>query len=567
MDILQNKKARYAVYALIAVISVWTAWKFVNRVIAENSNRSVEICIDLNQAADLCQANGYPLNDFLARCQAAGASSAALHEETPASLAASRKIIYFSAADFSRLKILDLIPYGSEVKPGSLLVPDKDLAAQISSQLTDRYSLAVEQRRVGKYRVLTPEFASGYIPAYWNENTPLGFSSEEIEYVTKLGLKAVLRPVNSGNPQWLDIPYGEDVSGFVWEGKEVPGYSGREDMLCAALSKNGLKFVNLEFNYPAGNEKLNSRLPSQAVRGHSIQQQELNRSFSADFWTARWERAVKERGIRFLLFYFWNGKSVDDNISYLRGLAHRLKGSSYRLETARPPRYPARAYNKIWIFFTAAAGILFPLIGLFAAKKQENPFKAFLICNGLTLSGALLISAFLFDVTLMQKIRDIPGIKAIMLLPMAASFFILYPPQQINKILSFKIQLKHVLLVFAAFLGIVILLLRTGNYNLLTSQPEYFFRDFLENIFGFRPRTKEFLIGQPLLFIGFAFKRPWLVLIGMIGQVSIINTFLHAHSPAAGSLARSIHGIWIGLLIGYLVSTAIRKISDNRRAR
>lgn len=548
---LSSKQARYAVYGLLAIVSVWTLWNVVARIRAENANDTVEICVDLDQVIDLCHSNNYPVEDFLERCQAIGASSAALREETASSLAMGRRAVYFSEADFGRLNILDLISYGSDVKPGSILVPDKNLADAVAAQLKERYNLTVKQRRVGKYRILYPEFPSGFAPSFWGADLPLGFAPDKINFILKTGLKPVLRPVDSGNPQWLAVYASTAVSGFIWEGKEIPGYPGREDILRAALLQNGVKYVDMEFNYVIGTEKLKSRLPHQSVRGHTISPQELARNYSASGWIARWERAVRDRGIRFVYFQLWENRPIEANIDYLRELARSLKKDGFKLGNAEPPVYPDRLFRPLWMFFTAAAGILFPLIGLYVSKKQHNPFKAYLVCNAFTLAGGLLISAFLFDTAFMQKLADVQGVKVIMLLPIFLSFLIVFPPQEIAAAMSFKIQLKHVLLVFGVLLGVVLLLLRSGNYNALTSSPEFFFRDSLEWLFGYRPRTKEFLFGQPLLFLGFVYRKPWLLILGMVGQVSLINTFLHAHSPVVASLSRSAHGIWIGLLIGY----------------
>lgn len=561
-----NKYVKGIFYGLLAVICLWALYTIAYRIKAERANNTVELCIDFNQAVDLCQANNYPLADFLARCQAIGAVSVAVREETPNTLALSRKIIFFDESDFSRFNVLDLLSGGSELRPGSILTADKVLTEQTARQFSERYNLTVKQSRIGKYRVFSPDFPSGFRPAFWNKDMPLGFSPEKVDLITKSGMRVVLRPLNAGNPQWLDISNPENVSGFLWDGKEVPGYSGREDVLGAALLKNNIKYVDLEFNYVTGNGKIEKRVPFLAVRGHNIGIQEMNKSFSQGPWLTRWERAVKERGIRFLLVYFWDNRPIEENISYLRTLARNLKNDGYTLGTANPPGYPARpgSTRSLWFLLIFISAITFPVLGLYAARRQGSPFKSFFICNGLTLAGALFISAMLFDVVLMQKLADIPGVKAMMLLPMILAFFIAYPPEEIGKMLAFRIQLKHVMLAFAALVGVVVLLLRSGNYNLLASQPEYFFRDLLEQLFGFRPRTKEFLLGQPLLFLGFFYKKPWLLLIGIIGQVSIINTFLHAHSPVMGSLARSVHGIWLGLLIGWAASLLIEKVRKLR---
>ena len=69
-----------------------------------------------------------------------------------------------------------------------------------------------------------------------------------------------------------------------------------------------------------------------------------------------------------------------------------------------------------------------------------------------------------------------------------------------------------------------------------------------------RPRTKEFLLGHPamlvLLYFGYDLRKIVVLLLGVIGQVSIVNTYAHLHTPLAVSLLRSFHGLWLGILLG-----------------
>ena len=97
---------------------------------------------------------------------------------------------------------------------------------------------------------------------------------------------------------------------------------------------------------------------------------------------------------------------------------------------------------------------------------------------------------------------------------------------------------------------------RTGN-STTTPETELAFRNFLENTLIARPRTKEMLIGWPMLMLfiwslrrGMKFL-PMVFGMGMsIGLVSVVNTFLHIRTPFLLSLLRTGWGILFGLLIG-----------------
>ena len=115
-----------------------------------------------------------------------------------------------------------------------------------------------------------------------------------------------------------------------------------------------------------------------------------------------------------------------------------------------------------------------------------------------------------------------------------------------------------VIAVAAVFMMLVFVyyIYRTGN-STTTSETELAFRNFLENALIARPRTKEMIIGWPMLMLfvwslrrGMKFL-PLVFGMGMsIGLVSVVNTFLHIRTPFLLSLLRTGWGVLFGLLIG-----------------
>jgi hypothetical protein len=113
-------------------------------------------------------------------------------------------------------------------------------------------------------------------------------------------------------------------------------------------------------------------------------------------------------------------------------------------------------------------------------------------------------------------------------------------------------------------------LTRTGNAGQV-SDFELQLRSILENTFGVRPRTKEFLLGHPLFLLGIflALRYRWamvLLIPGTIAQLSIVDTFAHIHTPLLLSIIRILLGIGLGALIG-LVAIAIWQLCEGARAR
>ncbi|CAH1217780.1 hypothetical protein PAECIP111893_04306 [Paenibacillus plantiphilus] len=104
--------------------------------------------------------------------------------------------------------------------------------------------------------------------------------------------------------------------------------------------------------------------------------------------------------------------------------------------------------------------------------------------------------------------------------------------------------------------GMAYLLARTGNSDMVLPY-EGELRQLLSDLFGVRPRTKEWLIGFPLLMIAACmvarYRRGiWLLPLGAIGLCSMVNTFTHLHSPLSISLTRSWTGVLLGGAIGVL---------------
>ena len=124
----------------------------------------------------------------------------------------------------------------------------------------------------------------------------------------------------------------------------------------------------------------------------------------------------------------------------------------------------------------------------------------------------------------------------------------------LNRPFTVRIALTLVALFFAGTIWIA----RTGNDSgMEISAFELKFRAGLEQFFITRPRTKEIFAGMPAMIFAvyFATRRKWLLALGAavvatIGQADLLNTFCHIHTPFFYSLLRSIHGVWLGALIG-----------------
>jgi hypothetical protein len=189
----------------------------------------------------------------------------------------------------------------------------------------------------------------------------------------------------------------------------------------------------------------------------------------------------------------------------------------------------------------------------------------------LSMIGALLMVGLLSETLFLVKLEHFSGVKLAHLLPILLVPFLTYiwmapsPIDEIKNLLNQAINYRWAILSVLALVAISIYLARTGNDGMKISETETAFRQFLTDYLGVRPRNKEFIIGYPLTLVFFHFgagKRAfWILTIPMvIGQVSLVNTYAHLHTPLAISLLRSFNGMLLGIIFGVLLLLAIHFI-------
>ncbi|KAF0134204.1 MAG: hypothetical protein FD145_847 [Candidatus Saganbacteria bacterium] len=188
--------------------------------------------------------------------------------------------------------------------------------------------------------------------------------------------------------------------------------------------------------------------------------------------------------------------------------------------------------------------------------------------------GVFLIIGLLANTSFMLGAQGFIGIKIALVLPVLVIvlYFIPRSKEKIMGLLNQKVPVYSIFLGVLLLAGFGILLARSGNFTLPVPQFEKIFRSFLEVVLGIRPRTKEFLIGYPFLIMAGIMllkgKKDWLWLflaVGVIGPISLINSFTHIHTPILISIIRSINGLVLGVVVGAAVSMGLVKILNNKR--
>lgn len=230
-----------------------------------------------------------------------------------------------------------------------------------------------------------------------------------------------------------------------------------------------------------------------------------------------------------------------------------------------------------------AAVMVFPMLAitLFVRPDGRTMAKsvlALILMTLVSLIGAVYIIGLLSTRDYMTAINVFSGIKVSQMLPLII-FAVFYWYQtnllkgyERNPVIMTRDLLKKsinvatlVVLVFAVG-ALVLYMLRSGNDAVTVSDMERSFRNFLDSTLQVRPRTKEFLFGHPLMLLVLYFgyrKNLWpAVVLGAVGQVSLVNTFEHLHTPLTVSLLRTFNGLLLGIIVGIililLVNAAIK---------
>lgn len=193
-------------------------------------------------------------------------------------------------------------------------------------------------------------------------------------------------------------------------------------------------------------------------------------------------------------------------------------------------------------------------------RVPGRTYLDFLAVSLFSCFAGLAISSLLLDDLFILKLHQFRGVKASLFLPLAGLLLLGFYSRDFElSAISFsygKVLAGAALLALFSFL-----LVRSGNFNFLNSTDlEEAIRSWLDSTFLVRPRFKEFLIGHPAM-IGWLylsgrsieklqFCKLGLFLLGFTGQVSIINTFIHVHTPIRVSLIRTANGLAGGLILG-----------------
>jgi len=246
-------------------------------------------------------------------------------------------------------------------------------------------------------------------------------------------------------------------------------------------------------------------------------------------------------------------------------------------------------------FFAFAAANIFPSLAavylLHVYKKNESKkltisqliresILTIVLAAIIAVIGGIFVGAILSSSKYILKLDTFSGVKLSFLLPLVffgVAFVLklgiftdkdgkpLNVWLQTNKLINTTVTVKYVIAAGVILLGLLIVVLRSGNTS-SASSIELAFRSFLEKYLIARPRTKE-LIAFPILmlivmFATYKSKALFFLaaVVGMIGIEDIVNSFCHIRMPVLVTTLSSTYSLIFGIIIGSIIVVIIKKL-------
>ncbi|MBP1930349.1 DUF5693 family protein [Ammoniphilus resinae] len=239
-------------------------------------------------------------------------------------------------------------------------------------------------------------------------------------------------------------------------------------------------------------------------------------------------------------------------------------------------------------FFALLGAIMAPVLSTilvvdYASRFAWKPWLAsllsFVVASVISLYGAVTVVSLLNNLVFIQYLEQFRGVKLLYFAPIVLIFLYCFRSWINLKnlwelpiyILNRPLYVKHLVLAGIALAAIGYFLSRSGNAA--TTLPfELEFRQWLDDVMGVRPRTKEIFLGHPFFLLAtymmFKYKKgKWLFILGVIGQMSMVSTFTHIHTPLLISIVRTFNGMLVGAIVGVILILIVEWIGRFLRKR
>ena len=440
---------------------------------------------------------------------------------------------------------------------------------------------------------------------------PMGFNPDEIAAVSAAGMRIIPRLEKN---QVLDISTADKLADLtphivifnVGSAPNLPpDYDGNVGLV--------------EFTSVSGIEQAVDA--DRLIRVHGISAKELE-NLEFDRILTRFVRAVRERNVRVLYLRPLTGvDGWEQTVTLIRSLTADLHAKGYKIGKAVPFSSWQTPHLHLWIvglgiiagallllqhwmtlepewivvlllisgigswfilsrapvlgqqLLALTAAVVFPTLAVVRNHDDGSTIQLYLRTTAWSFIGLILIIGILSGTSFLVKLTEFRGVKLMHLAPVFLVFVTGYLRdrlpfrswrefrQVVSELYQTSVPVKYLLML--AVVGAVgaVYILRTANFKLPIPQFEIGLREALEQFFTVRPRFKEIFIGHPALVLLLASKNrnPILMGLAVIGQLSLVNTFTHIHTPIIISAIRAVNGLVIGYAVGWVLWLVYQK--------
>lgn len=408
----------------------------------------------------------------------------------------------------------------------------------------------------------------------------------------------------------------ENVKILLPTGAVMPGYP-RLSPVVKLLKEKKVDFAQVEFVKQIGVSNFMFDMKNGIIPLHSLTKEEtISKKISQRQVIERYVRAIHERSIRVALlrpYDLYTGDRADTFISDVAKLRGEIEKRGYKIGwPVALPSWPSpfagavavalafviSLFSYVTRYFAiddkkltfaeavailVAAGILSVLLvkvhfaaklfggftgalvavtaALYALEAHNRKFAGAVSALFIIIAGGLSIASFYGNSAAALRLTPFSGVKLTLLLPpvflVLHDFKLRIHPETLSEIFERPALWFELFLIGVAMLAMAVMALRSGNVSSVPD-AEIAFREFMERAMSLRPRTKEFVIGYPMLVLYwylvknglFAKYREIVRLAAILAFCSAVNTFCHFHTEILLSVLRVFNGWWLGLLLG-----------------
>ena len=210
------------------------------------------------------------------------------------------------------------------------------------------------------------------------------------------------------------------------------------------------------------------------------------------------------------------------------------------------------------------AAVTFPALGIVLRRSKVTDW---FFATGLSLIGVLFVSGLGTNTFSVAGLEPFHGVGLTLVLPLVLVALSFLPRQNLRQMVitlyNTPIKVGDVMVIGLGFMAFSLVLLRRGNTtsgSSVSSIEGDLRRDIQDSMV--RPRFKE-IAGHPLGILGLSGLVPgylgaMLILGGVVGQSSILNTFSHFHTPFLISATRCFLGLGIGMVFGFILIEIVK---------